>query len=333
MPNISIISPYKLSKNNFLFFDSTILPIRQPKEYCLFGAPMPGRNYQSSTPYRYGMNGQEKDDEIAGNGNIYSAEFWEYDARTGRRWNQDPVTLAPISPYATFLNNPILFSDPNGDVVKYDKFRDRVNAFFGKMFNKGFRENFKKWDESADVYTLRKSKDFGKDKLVDAPVCEGACNNGIQDNAIYYDRIGEFSVVEFERGSKEKKLKGHQDFKEGKIETVTEEFDLKKRVPNTDILINAAHIPDEFSATDANSGSEILAPVVLGDARFTDVHSKEDMPRSKFTAGDVKVRVKVVSKRVNDGGKDPATNTDFDIKYQKYTIWKTKIKSVGPKIK
>jgi hypothetical protein len=37
--------------------------------------------------YRYGFNGQEKSDEIAGEGNHNTAEFWEYDTRTGRRWN------------------------------------------------------------------------------------------------------------------------------------------------------------------------------------------------------------------------------------------------------
>ena len=42
--------------------------------------------------YRFGFNGQEKDDEIFGStGTSYTAEFWQYDARIGRRWNVDPV--------------------------------------------------------------------------------------------------------------------------------------------------------------------------------------------------------------------------------------------------
>ena len=40
--------------------------------------------------YRFGFNGQEKVDEIAGAGNHTTAEFWEYDTRLGRRWNRDP---------------------------------------------------------------------------------------------------------------------------------------------------------------------------------------------------------------------------------------------------
>ncbi|MDO8998406.1 MAG: hypothetical protein Q7W45_01475 [Bacteroidota bacterium] len=43
-----------------------------------------------------------------------SAEYWEYDARIGRRWNTDPVKYPFESPYATFHNNPIYWADPSG---------------------------------------------------------------------------------------------------------------------------------------------------------------------------------------------------------------------------
>ena len=86
--------------------------ILETHDYYAGGMDMPGRNYQSSTPYRYGMNGQEKDDEIA-NG-IYTAEYWEYDSRLGRRWNTDPVVKDYESPYACFFNNPLVFADPSG---------------------------------------------------------------------------------------------------------------------------------------------------------------------------------------------------------------------------
>lgn len=62
----------------------------------------------------YGFNGQERDDEVSGAGNSYTAEFWQYDSRLGRRWNRDPVVKYHESPYATFANNPIWFIDPNG---------------------------------------------------------------------------------------------------------------------------------------------------------------------------------------------------------------------------
>jgi hypothetical protein len=65
--------------------------------------------------YRFGFNGQEKVDEIAGAGNHTTAEFWEYDTRLGRRWNRDPVVKPWESSYACFANNPIWYSDVNGD--------------------------------------------------------------------------------------------------------------------------------------------------------------------------------------------------------------------------
>jgi len=71
----------------------------------------------SKGEYRYGMNTQEKDNEIYGEGNSYSAEYWQYDARLGRRWNVDPKSAKypSLSPYLCFRNNPLYYTDPNGD--------------------------------------------------------------------------------------------------------------------------------------------------------------------------------------------------------------------------
>lgn len=78
------------------------------------GSLLPGRNYNSGS-YNYGFNGQLKDDEVYGAmGTSYTAEFWQYDARVGRRWNLDPVPQVGISDYAAFGLNPIANVDPNG---------------------------------------------------------------------------------------------------------------------------------------------------------------------------------------------------------------------------
>jgi hypothetical protein len=75
--------------------------------YEAFGALLPGRNY-SADSYRFGFNGQDKDDEINGaTGTSYTAEFWQYDPRVGRRWNMDPVDKPWMSPYHAFSNKPI----------------------------------------------------------------------------------------------------------------------------------------------------------------------------------------------------------------------------------
>jgi len=99
-----------------------------------FGMEMKGRSYEAGK-YKYGFNTQEKDDEpersgaredhlrtktteqIYGEGNSTSAEFWQYDGRLGRRWNVDPVIKTWESSYATFANNPLIYIDINGDDV------------------------------------------------------------------------------------------------------------------------------------------------------------------------------------------------------------------------
>ncbi|MCP9751013.1 DUF6443 domain-containing protein [Ferruginibacter sp. HRS2-29] len=74
-----------------------------------------GVQYANMGGYRYGFNGQEKSDEIKGEGNSYTAEFWEYDPRIGRRWNLDPKPSFGISEYSAFLNSPISNADIMGD--------------------------------------------------------------------------------------------------------------------------------------------------------------------------------------------------------------------------
>ncbi len=78
---------------------------------------MPGRTYGAASGYRFGFNGQEKSTEINSDGNSTTAEFWQYDARIGTRWNLDPKPSVGISQYACFANNPIWYSDILGDTT------------------------------------------------------------------------------------------------------------------------------------------------------------------------------------------------------------------------
>ena len=49
----------------------------------------------------------------------YTAKYWEYDPVYGRRWNLDPVDQLSVSNYAVFLDNPILYIDPDGDYSRF----------------------------------------------------------------------------------------------------------------------------------------------------------------------------------------------------------------------
>ncbi|HEY4800877.1 MAG TPA: hypothetical protein VII99_17500, partial [Bacteroidia bacterium] len=94
--------------------DYYLADVTSANDYYAFGMLMPGRSFNNNS-YDFGFGGQMKVDEVTGSsGTHYTAEFWEYDPRTGRRWNTDPIIMPWESPYATFSNNPIYFSDPTG---------------------------------------------------------------------------------------------------------------------------------------------------------------------------------------------------------------------------
>ncbi|MGB0868508.1 MAG: RHS repeat domain-containing protein [Flavobacteriales bacterium] len=84
--------------------------------YLVFGMQMPGRKFDTDG-YRYGYQGSEKDDEIAGEGNSYMTHYRFLDPRIGRWKSVDPkANLMPWqSPYTSMENNPVLLNDPDGD--------------------------------------------------------------------------------------------------------------------------------------------------------------------------------------------------------------------------
>ncbi len=127
-----------------------------------FGMVMEARGYTASgnEKYRYGMNSQEKDNEIFEG--AYSAEYWEYDGRLGRRWNIDPVVKDYESSYACFENNPIWIVDPDGsDSTVYVNFKVFKDKIANDPTNKGYDidklyeyEKSKFVSQLEDIYRL-----------------------------------------------------------------------------------------------------------------------------------------------------------------------------------
>ena len=119
--------------------------------------PMPNRTYSlSSSKYRFSINGQEKDNEVYGEGNLTSALFWEYDTRIGRRWNVDPDLDEFLSSYHAFANNPIFNVDPDGDhqyrinengKIQKTKTKDKFDEFFLLKDSDG--DGVKTWERVA----------------------------------------------------------------------------------------------------------------------------------------------------------------------------------------
>jgi hypothetical protein len=121
---------------------------------------MPGRGYSASGAYRYGFNGQEKSTEIDPNGNSLTAEFWQYDARLGRRWNVDPKPNTSFSPYLVLANNPIYSFDPLGDTSRPAQIKVGTIDYYQKRAQDFFRRHPDKNPPSyylayGDVYVKR----------------------------------------------------------------------------------------------------------------------------------------------------------------------------------
>jgi RHS repeat-associated protein len=81
---------------------------------------MPGRQFTSSTPYKYGFNGKENDNEVKGTGNSLDFDARILDSRLGRwlaidkRTNETPSK----TPYGFATNCPIVYIDEDGDKEK-----------------------------------------------------------------------------------------------------------------------------------------------------------------------------------------------------------------------
>ena len=77
---------------------------------------MPGRKYNAGSGYRYGFNGKENDNEVAGEGNIYDYGFRIYNPLLGRFLSVDPLTNSYpwYTPYQFAGNMPIIAIDLDG---------------------------------------------------------------------------------------------------------------------------------------------------------------------------------------------------------------------------
>jgi hypothetical protein len=117
--------------NNDNVVDFNRAEIVSAVDFYSFGSPMQGRTI-NSTAVRHSMNGQEKDDEIYGEGNMTTAEFWQYDTRLGRRWNIDPRSIDDASVYSCFLNSPIYFVDLTGDTTNY--YDSKTGDYLGTVY-------------------------------------------------------------------------------------------------------------------------------------------------------------------------------------------------------
>jgi len=113
---LSVISDNKIGIGSNGVADYYEPLVISESDYYPFGMAMKERSF-SNEEYRFGFNTQEKTPEIGED--TYTAEFWQYDSKIARRWNNDPKPNTSISVYAAFAGNPILLSDHLGDTTRY----------------------------------------------------------------------------------------------------------------------------------------------------------------------------------------------------------------------
>ncbi|MBW7869146.1 MAG: hypothetical protein H3C31_12590, partial [Brumimicrobium sp.] len=153
----------------------------------------------------------------AGKGNHYTAEFWEYSPRLGKRWNLDPVVKPHESPYAAFANNPMIFVDPNGDDFinvhtkrkeKAKEDRDKAQNNLNEVNNKFSEISQRLKVNEAGFFKKVFSSDF-KDYRKSKRDVKSAQKKYNKENAIYeqeliFEEIANQVIKEFEEVNPDK---------------------------------------------------------------------------------------------------------------------------------
>jgi hypothetical protein len=118
----SILASSALSSNPYIHIDNFVVKHWVGIENTRLDTVCSAWDSAWDKGYRYGFNTQEKDDDVFIG--AYTAEYWEYDSRLGRRWNLDPIPQVTISDYSVLRNNPYFFIDIKGD--EFDESSQKV---------------------------------------------------------------------------------------------------------------------------------------------------------------------------------------------------------------
>jgi len=152
------------------------------REYYSYGGRVGERSYEVGRAYRWGFNGQEVVGELGRS--HYTARYWEYDGRLGRRWNVDPVVKAAESRYAVFGGNPVRFMDPDG--------RDTVEILQGSgVLHRHIRAR------GRDVFYIVQKEEDGLLRRVGSIDFEEGTLRQIWSRQAYIDEYKEHSTMTF----------------------------------------------------------------------------------------------------------------------------------------
>jgi RHS repeat-associated protein len=186
--------------------DSYIANIISANDYYSFGMAMPGRSYSNGSDYRYGFNGKEKDKSINSGALDYGERV--YDGRIGKWLSVDPLQkkYSDVTPYNYCLNNPILFIDPDGKIVKiYDnetrKLIAIVKANHEIVMQKGYTKR------NAAIKAYEEAYIYLKDQAKSSSLSELEGNEKVLNLRVTSKIIGEVVVV---KGKLKQSLSGSE---------------------------------------------------------------------------------------------------------------------------
>jgi len=115
---------------------------------------LPNRHGSIDT-YRYGFQGQEKDDEVKGEGNSINYKFRMHDPRVGRFFAVDPLA------YKYSFNSPYAFSENNVIHAVELEGREKDLAFFDKVIEQK-QDEFEQLSEEEREANKESLLTFGK---------------------------------------------------------------------------------------------------------------------------------------------------------------------------
>ncbi|MBN8641151.1 MAG: hypothetical protein J0L86_04995 [Flavobacteriales bacterium] len=127
-----------------------------------FGSLVPNRHATDGS-YRYGFQGQEKDDEIKGEGNSLNYTFRMHDPRVGRFFAVDPLeSKYPwYTPYQFSGNRPIDSIELEGlEEFKINKINGESGSIYGPYVNA--EEAQLAYNSTIDVSKIKPKDDYEK---------------------------------------------------------------------------------------------------------------------------------------------------------------------------
>ena len=132
--------------------------LKKGLNYYPHGGVLPGRQYVSSTGYKFGYQGQEYDTETG----LSNFELRQYDARIGRWFAPDPYGQYH-SPYLAMGNNPVSSVDPDGGWSS-----DENNG--ADYMDCGFNSAFELWyfNHNSNEFTSGDRYDNRMENMADA---------------------------------------------------------------------------------------------------------------------------------------------------------------------